>query len=150
MVTASTATIVAGFAGSAMGAATQQNRTTAGAATTVDGAGFDQTAAPANLAVAPNAVITANGINFNTLAGSFNGLFLDTANDLAVTISEDTTLGFLTNVANNGNIFNLTLAAGKTLTITGQGITAAQAGATKNAQNVVTQVNGGKIMILAA
>ncbi|MFP3011905.1 MAG: outer membrane protein OmpB [Rickettsia sp.] len=146
LVTASTATIVAGFAGSAMGAATQQNRTTAGAATTVDGAGFDQTAAPANLVVAPNVVITANannGINFNTPAGSFNGLFLDTVNDLAVTISEDTTLGFLTNVANNGNIFNLTLAAGKTLTITGQGITAAQAGATKNAQNVVTQVNGG-------
>lgn len=144
LVTASTATLVAGFAGSAMGAAAQQNRTTAGVATTVDGAGFDQTAAPANLAVAPNAVITANannGINFNTPAGSFNGLFLDTANDLAVTISEDTTLGFLTNVANNGNIFNLTLAAGKTLTITGQGITAAQAGATKNAQNVVTQVN---------
>lgn len=82
LVTASTATIVAGFAGSAMGAATQQNRTTVGAATTVDGAGFDQTAAPANLAVAPNAVITANannGINFNTPAGSFNGLFLDTA-----------------------------------------------------------------------
>ncbi len=63
LVTASTATIVAGFAGSAMGAATQQNRTTAGAATTVDGAGFDQTAAPANLAVAPNAVITANANN---------------------------------------------------------------------------------------
>ncbi|WCR56156.1 outer membrane protein OmpB [Rickettsia asembonensis] len=146
LVTASTATLVAGFVGSAMGAAAQQNRTTAGVTTTVNGMEFDQTAAPANLAVAPNAVITANankGINFNTPAGSFNGLFLDTANDLAVTISEDTTLGFLTNIANNGNIFNLTLAAGKTLTITGQGITAAQAGATKNAQNVVTQVNGG-------
>ncbi|WP_218459840.1 outer membrane protein OmpB [Rickettsia sp. TH2014] len=149
LVTASTATIVAGFAGSAMGAATQQNRTTAGAATTVDGARFDQTAAPAapaNLAVALNAVITANAnnaINFNTPAGSFNGLFLDTANNLAVTVSEDTTLGFITNDANNGNFFNLTLGAGKTLTITGQGITAAQAAATKNAQNVVAQFNGG-------
>ncbi|MCX4084361.1 autotransporter outer membrane beta-barrel domain-containing protein [Rickettsia hoogstraalii] len=146
LVTASTATIVAGFAGSAMGAATQQNRTTARAATTVDGAGFDQTAAPANLAVAPNAVITANannGINFNTPAGSFNGLFLDTANDLAVTISEDTTLGFITNDANNGNFFNFTLGAGKTLTITGQGINAGQATVTKNAQNVVVQFNGG-------
>nr|AAF19169.2 OmpB [Rickettsia felis] len=146
LVTASTATIVAGFAGSAMGAATQQNRTTVGAATTVDGAGFDQTAAPANLAVAPNAVITANannGINFNTPAGSFNGLFLDTANNLAATVSEDTTLGFITNAANNGNFFNFTLGAGKTLTITGQGITAGQAAATKNAQNAVAQVNGG-------
>ncbi|AFC70849.1 Outer membrane protein B [Rickettsia australis str. Cutlack] len=146
MVTASTATIVAGFAGSAMGAATQQNRTTVGVATTVDGAGFDQTAANANLAVAPNAVITANsnnGISFNTPAGNFNGLFLDTANNLAVTVNENTTLGFITKAANNANFFNLTLAAGKTLTITGQGITAAQAGATQNAQNVVTQVNGG-------
>ncbi|QQV75559.1 Outer membrane protein B [Rickettsia tillamookensis] len=146
LVTASTATIVAGFAGSAMGAATQQNRTTIGAATTVDGAGFDQTAANANAAVALNAVITANAnnaINFNTPAGSFNGLFLDTANNLAVTVSEDTTLGFITNAANNGNFFNLTLGAGKALTITGQGITAAQAAVTKNAQNVVAQFNGG-------
>lgn len=146
LVTASTATIVAGFAGSAMGAAVQQNRTTAGAATTVDGAGFDQTADPANLAVAPNAVITANAnndINFNTPAGSFDGLFLDTANNLAATVSEDTTLGFITNAASNANFFNFTLGAGKTLTITGQGITAAQAGATKNAQNVVVQFNGG-------
>ncbi|AFC73438.1 outer membrane protein OmpB [Rickettsia montanensis] len=146
LVTASTATIVASFAGSAMGAATQQNRTTNGAATTVDGAGFDQTAAQVNAAVAPNAVITANannGINFNTPAGSFNGLFLGTANNLAVTVSADTTLGFVTNVANNGNSFNLTLGAGKTLTITGQGITNAQAAVTNNAQNVVAQFNGG-------
>ena len=146
LVTASTATIVAGFAGSAMGAAAQQNRLIAGDATTVDGVGFDQTAAHANLAVAPNAVITANdnkAINFNTPAGSFNGLFLDVVNNLAVTVSEDTTLGFITNAVDNNNIFNLTLAAGKTLTITGQGITAAQAGATKNARNIVTQVNDG-------
>lgn len=146
LVTASTATIVASFAGSAMGAATQQNRTTNGAATTVDGAGFDQTAAPANVAVALNAVITANannGINLNTPAGSFNGLFLDTAHNLAVTVSADTTLGFITKAANNGNSFDLTLGAGKTLTITGQGITNAQAAVTKNAQNVVAQFNGG-------
>ncbi|ABV75342.1 Outer membrane protein B [Rickettsia akari str. Hartford] len=146
LVTASTATIVAGFAGSAMCAATQQNRTTVGAATTLDGVGFDQDAANANLAVVPNAVITANvnhGIDFNAPAGSLNGLLLNTANDLAVTVSENTTLGFVTNAANQANFFNLTLAAGKTLAITGQGITAAQAGATKNAQNVVAQVNGG-------
>ncbi|WP_017442558.1 outer membrane protein OmpB [Rickettsia gravesii] len=148
LVTASTATIVASFAGSAMGAAIQQNRTTNGVATTVDGAGFDQTAAvpPVNVAVALNAVITANannGINLNTPAGSFNGLFLDTANNLAVTVSADTTLGFITNVANKGNFFDLMLDAGKTLTITGQGITNAQAAVTKNAQNVVAQFNGG-------
>lgn len=41
-------------------------------------------------------------------AGSFNGLFLDTANDLAVTVSQDTTLGFITNAANNANFFNIT------------------------------------------
>ncbi|AFB24012.1 outer membrane protein B (cell surface antigen sca5) [Rickettsia rickettsii str. Colombia] len=146
LVTASTATIVASFAGSAMGAAIQQNRTTNGAATTVDGAGFDQTAAPANVGVALNAVITANannGINFNTPAGSFNGLLLNTANNLAVTVSEDTTLGFITNVVHNAHSFNLTLNAGKTLTITGQGVTNAQAAATKNAQNVVVQFNNG-------
>ncbi|WP_064428741.1 outer membrane protein OmpB [Rickettsia sp. Tenjiku01] len=146
LVTASTATIVASFAGSAMGAAMQQNRTTNGVATTVDGAGFDQAVGPANAAVALNAVITANannGIEFNTPAGSFNGLFLDTANALAVTVSEDTTLGFITNTANNGQFFNLTLNAGKTLTITGQGITNAQAAATQNAKNIVTVVNNG-------
>lgn len=146
LVTASTATIVASFAGSAMGAAIQQNRTTNADATTVDGAGFDQTAVPANVAVPLNAVITAaahKGINLNTPAGSFNGLFLNTANNLAVTVSEDTTLGFITRAVNNANFFNLTLNAGKTLTITGQGITNVQAAATKNAQNVVVQVNNG-------
>ncbi|MFA1688127.1 outer membrane protein OmpB [Candidatus Rickettsia barbariae] len=146
LVTASTATIVASFAGSAMGAAIQQNRTTNADATTVDGVGFDQTAVPANVAVPLNAVITASvhkGINLNTPAGSFNGLFLNTENDLAVTVSEDTTLGFITRAVNNANFFNLTLNAGKTLTITGQGITNVQAAATKNAQNVVVQVNNG-------
>ncbi|AEK75073.1 outer membrane autotransporter barrel domain-containing protein [Rickettsia conorii subsp. heilongjiangensis] len=146
LVTASTATIVASFAGSAMGAAIQQNRTTNnGVATTVDGVGFDQTAGLVNVAVAPNAVITANannGINLNTPAGSFNGLFLNNANNLAVTVSEDTTLGFINN-ANNANHFNLTLGADKTLTITGQGITNVQAAATHNAQNIVAQFNGG-------
>nr|AQT46048.1 outer membrane protein B [Rickettsia japonica] len=146
LVTASTATIVASFAGSAMGAAIQQNRTTNGVATTVDGVGFDQTGALANVAVAPNAVITANannGINLNTPAGSFNGLFLSNANNLAVTVSEDTTLGFINNAANNANRFNLTLDAGKTLTITGQGITNVQSAATHNAQNIVAKFNGG-------
>ncbi|MFV9936276.1 MAG: outer membrane protein OmpB [Rickettsia endosymbiont of Haemaphysalis japonica] len=143
LVTASTATIVASFAGSAMGAA-QQNRTTNEAATTVDGAGFDQTAALANVAVALNAVITANNeINLNTPAGHFNGLFLDAENNLAVTVSEDTTLGFITNAANNAQSFDLLLNANKTLTITGQGITNAQAAVTLNAQNVVVPFNGG-------
>lgn len=146
LVTASTATIVASFAGSAMGAAMQQNRTTNGDATTLDGAGFDQNVAPANVAVGLNAVITANAnndINFNTPDGSFNGLFLDTKNNLAVTVSEDTTLGFITNAANNANFFNFTLDAGKALTITGQGITNEQAAVTQNAQNVVAQFNDG-------
>ncbi|WP_016917367.1 outer membrane protein OmpB [Rickettsia honei] len=146
LVTASTATIVASFAGSAMGAAIQQNRITNRAATTVDGVGFDQNAAPADVAVALNAVITANannGITLNTPAGSFNGLLLNTANNLVVTVGEDTTLGFITRAVNNVNSFNLTLNAGKTLTITGQGITNAQAAATQNAKNVVVQFNNG-------
>ncbi|WP_392505539.1 outer membrane protein OmpB [Rickettsia sp. 2024-CO-Wats] len=146
LVTASTATIVASFAGSAMGAAIQQNRTTNGAATTVDGAGFDQNVDPANVAVALNAVITANAnndISLNTPDGSFNGLFLGIANNLAVTVKADTTLGFITNAANDGNSFNFALGAGKTLTITGQGITNAQAAVTHNAQNVAAPFNGG-------
>ncbi|BDU59746.1 outer membrane protein B [Candidatus Rickettsia kotlanii] len=145
LVTASTATIVASFAGSAMGAAIQQHRTTNGVAATVDGVGFDQAVnPPVDAAVALNAVITANhGIDFNTPDGSFNGLSLGVANNLAVTVSADTTLGFITNTANNGHFFELTLGAGKTLAITGQGITDAQAAVTRNAQNVVAGFNGG-------
>ncbi|AAU04158.1 outer membrane protein OmpB [Rickettsia typhi] len=146
LVTASTATIVAGFSGVAMGAVMQYNRTTNAAATTVDGAGFDQTGAGVNLPVATNSVITANSnnaITFNTPNGNLNSLFLDTANTLAVTINENTTLGFVTNVTKQGNFFNFTIGAGKSLTITGHGITAQQAATTKSAQNVVSKVNAG-------
>ncbi|AFE52292.1 cell surface antigen (sca5) [Rickettsia prowazekii str. GvV257] len=145
LVTASTATIVAGFSGVAMGAAMQYNRTTNAAATTFDGIGFDQ-AAGANIPVAPNSVITANAnnpITFNTPNGHLNSLFLDTANDLAVTINEDTTLGFITNIAQQAKFFNFTVAAGKILNITGQGITVQEASNTINAQNALTKVHGG-------
>lgn len=39
----------------------------------------------------------------------------------------------------------LLLGVGKTLTVTGQGVTNAQAAATKNAQNVLAAFNGGAI-----
>ncbi|MGX6960137.1 MAG: autotransporter outer membrane beta-barrel domain-containing protein [Rickettsia endosymbiont of Pentastiridius leporinus] len=143
LVGASTFAIIAGASSAALGA--QQNRTTIGNATTVDGAGFDQNAVPANVAVGPNAVITFGNfpLNFNTPAGSFNGLFLNTADNVPVTVSQNTTLGFISNVANNANVFNFALGANQTLTITGQGITAGQAAATVNAQDAVAAFNGG-------
>lgn len=142
LVTASTIAMVS----ASTAAVAQSNRTTAGAVTTVDGVGFDQDAHGNNAPVAANAVITANAnnaIDFNAPAWNLNGLFLDTANDLAVNITQDTTLGFITNVTKGGNFFNVTLGANKTLAITGQGITAAAAAATVNAKNVVTPFNAG-------
>lgn len=87
LVTASTATLVAGFAGSAMGAAAQHNRTTAGVATTVDGAGFDQTAAPANGAIQldGSATITGDIGNGAGNAAPIQGITL--ANDASKTLT---------------------------------------------------------------
>ncbi|WP_342269747.1 autotransporter outer membrane beta-barrel domain-containing protein [Rickettsia endosymbiont of Orchestes rusci] len=145
--TASTvAFAAAAIVGTGSTAFAQASRTTIAApATTLDGTGFDQTAAPADLPVqsaagaVPGAVITAtfNGaINFNTPNGDFNGILLNTANNLAVTITNNTQLGFISNLGNAANAFNFTPAANQSLTITGQGITAANAALAQSAAGV--------------
>ncbi|WP_341793064.1 MULTISPECIES: autotransporter outer membrane beta-barrel domain-containing protein [unclassified Rickettsia] len=143
--TASTvAFAAAAIVGTGSTAFAQASRTTIAAATTLDGTGFDQTAAPADLPVqsaagaVPGAVITAtfNGaINFNTPNGDFNGILLNTANNLAVAITNNTQLGFISN-GNAANAFNFTPAANQSLTITGQGITAANAALAQSAAGV--------------